>query len=47
MDINKKEKTSTEELAKQQASDIWESWITDVTDYDDVYIKDLVDEESN
>ncbi len=45
--MKENKETEAEKFAKEQASEIWESWITDVTDYDDVYIKDLVDEESN
>ena len=43
--INPKEKTEAEKVAEGQAKEIWESWITDSTDFDDSYVKDSVDEE--
>lgn len=45
--MNQPEKTEAEKLAEQQAKEIWDSWITDSTDFDDSYVKDSVDEEIN
>ena len=44
---NKKTQTEAEKFAKEQAKEIWDSWISDSTDCNDSYIIDLVDEESN
>ena len=45
--MKENKETEAEKSAKEQAKDIWDSWISDSTDCDDSYIIDLVDEESD
>lgn len=45
--MKENKETEAEKFAKEQAKEIWDSWIADSTNCDDSYIIDLVDEESN